>query len=275
MPLKKHRPITPTLRHTVVPDYAELTRGWPIKSLTERLYKTGGRDNKGHISSRWIGGGHKRRYRLIDFRRDKDGIPAKVVSIEYDPNRSSRIALLNYLDGERRYIVAPDGLKVGEMLQSGPDAEIKAGNCLPLKNIPLGTNIHNVELVPGRSSRVARSAGSFCQLMAKEGDYAQLRLPSGEVRRFHVNCRAVVGQVGNLDHENISYGKAGRRRWLGRLGSVRGVAMNPVDHPMGGGEGKSSGGRHPCSPWGKNAKGMKTRKRKLSDSLIVRRAKQK
>jgi large subunit ribosomal protein L2 len=271
MALKKYRPVTPTLRHTMTPDYSEITRRKPVKSLTERLYKTGGRDNYGHISSRWIGGGHKRRYRLIDFRRDKDGIPARVASIEYDPNRSARIALLNYADGERRYIVAPDGLKVGEVLQSGPDAEIKAGNCLPLKNIPLGTSLHNVELLPGRNARVARSAGSFCQLMAKEGEYAQLRLPSGEVRRFHVKCRAVVGQVGNLDHENVSYGKAGRRRWLGRSPSVRGVAMNPVDHPMGGGEGKSSGGRHPCSPWGKIAKGMKTRKRKLSDGLIVRR----
>src|SRR5438132_14416747 len=273
MPLKKFRPVTPTLRHTLTPDFAELTRGRPVKSLTRPLGKTGGRDNYGHISSRWIGGGHKRRYRTIDFRRDKDGVPARVASIEYDPNRSARIALLNYFDGERRYIVAPDGLKVGELVQSGADAEIKNGNCLPLKNIPLGTNIHNVELFPGRAARVARSAGSFCQLMAKEGDYAQMRLPSGEVRRFHVNCRAVVGQVGNLDHENISYGKAGRRRWLGRLGSVRGVAMNPVDHPMGGGEGKSSGGRHPCSPWGKITKGLKTRKAKLSDKLIVRRRK--
>ena len=273
MPLKKFRPVTPTLRHTLTPDFAELTRSRPVKSLTRRLGKTGGRDNYGHISSRWIGGGHKRRYRLIDFRRNKDGVPARVASIEYDPNRSARIALLNYFDGERRYIVAPDGLRVGEVLQSGPEAEIKPGNCLPLRSIPLGTNVHNVELFPGRASRVARSAGSFCQLMAKEGDYAQLRLPSGEVRKFHVNCKAVVGQVGNLDHENISYGKAGRRRWLGRLGSVRGVAMNPVDHPMGGGEGKSSGGRHPCSPWGKITKGMKTRKRKLSDQLIVRRAK--
>ena len=273
MGLKKYRPVTPTLRHSVMPDYSELTRSRPVKRLTERLYKTGGRDNRGHISSRWIGGGHKRRYRLIDFRRDKDGIPAQVASIEYDPNRSARIALLNYRDGERRYIVAPDGLKVGETLQSGPGAEIKPGNCLVLGSIPLGTNIHNVELFPGRAARVARSAGSFCQLMAKEGDYAQLRLPSGEVRRFHVHCRAVIGQVGNLDHENISYGKAGRRRWLGRSPSVRGVAMNPVDHPMGGGEGKSSGGRHPCSPWGKITKGMKTRQRKLSDQLIVRRRK--
>jgi large subunit ribosomal protein L2 len=273
MGLKKFRPVTPTLRHTQMPDYKEITRRRPVKSLTERLYKTGGRDNYGHISSRYIGGGHKQRYRLIDFRRDKDGIPARVASIEYDPNRSARIALLNYVDGERRYIVAPDGLKVGARVQSGATSEISLGNCLPLKNIPLGTNLHNVEMFPGRAARVARSAGSFCQLMAKEGDYAQLRLPSGEVRKFHVNCRAVVGQVGNIDHENISYGKAGRRRWRGRLGSVRGVAMNPVDHPMGGGEGKSSGGRHPCSPWGKITKGLKTRKRKLSDSLIVRRRK--
>ncbi|HEY3215751.1 MAG TPA: 50S ribosomal protein L2 [Candidatus Eisenbacteria bacterium] len=273
MGLRKFRPVTPTRRHAVVPDFSELTRERPIKSLTRRKLRTGGRDNYGHVSSRWIGGGHKRRYRIIDFRRDKDGVPARVASIEYDPNRSARIALLNYFDGERRYIVAPDGLQVGEVLMSGPDAEVKAGNCLPLKNIPLGTNLHNVELFPGRSARVARSAGSFCQLMAKEGSHAQLRLPSGEVRTFHVGCRAVVGQVGNLDHENVSYGKAGRTRWLGRLPSVRGVAMNPVDHPMGGGEGKSSGGRHPCSPWGKITKGMKTRRRKLSDKLIVRRRK--
>jgi large subunit ribosomal protein L2 len=273
MPLKKFRPFTPTRRHAALPDFSELTRGKPVKALTERKLKTGGRDNYGHISSRWIGGGHKQRYRLVDFRRNKDGIPARVASIEYDPNRSARIALLNYVDGERRYIIAPDGLKVGEMIQSGPNAEIKAGNCLPLRNIPLGTNIHNVELFPGRNARVARSAGSFCQLMAKDGDYAQLRLPSGEVRSFHINCRAVVGQVGNLDHENVSFGKAGRTRWMGRLPSVRGVAMNPVDHPMGGGEGKSSGGRHPCSPWGQISKGLKTRKAKLSDKLIVRRRK--
>jgi large subunit ribosomal protein L2 len=241
MGLKKFRPTTPTLRHSVMPDFSELTRRTPVKALTERLVKTGGRDNYGHISSRYIGGGASA-LPPVDFRRDKDGVPARVASIEYDPNRSARIALLNYFDGERRYIIAPDGLKVGELVQSGADAEIKPGNCLPLKNIPLGTNIHNVELMPGRRSRVARSAGAFCQLMAKEGDHAQLRLPSGEVRTFHVNCRAVVGQIGNLDHEDISYGKAGRRRWLGRLGSVSGVAMNPVDHPMGGGEGKSSGG---------------------------------
>lgn len=273
MGLKKFRPITPTLRHTVMPDYSEITRSRPVKALTERVYKTGGRNNYGHVSMRWIGGGHKQRYRLIDFRRDKDGVPARVASIEYDPNRSARIALLNYADGERRYIVAPDGLQVGATVMSGATAEIALGNCLALRNIPVGTNLHNVELQPGRRSRIARAAGSYCQLMAKEGDYAQLRLPSGEVRKVHCNCRAVIGQVGNLDHENISYGKAGRRRWLGRLGSVRGVAMNPVDHPMGGGEGKTSGGRHPCSPWGQSAKGLKTRKRKLSDSLIVRRRK--
>lgn len=273
MGLKKFRPITPTLRHTVLPDYSELTRSKPVKSLTERRTKTGGRDNYGHVSQRWISGGHKQRYRLIDFRRDKDGIPAKVASIEYDPIRSARIALLNYVDGERRYIVAPDGLRVGEVLQSGPDAEIKSGNCLPLKNIPIGTNVHNVEVYPGRNSRIARAAGAYCQLMAKDGDYAQLRLPSGEVRKFHVHCRAVVGQVGNLEHENVSIGKAGRNRWYGKAPSVRGVAMNPVDHPMGGGEGKTSGGRHPCSPWGKITKGLKTRKRKLSDALIVRRRK--
>ncbi len=273
MALKKFRPTTPTLRHTEAPDFAEITRRQPVKSLTQRLIKSGGRDNYGHISSRWIGGGHKRRYRIVDFRRDKDGVPARVAAIEYDPNRSARIALLNYADGERRYILAPDGLKVGDRVASGANADISAGNCLPLRAIPLGTNVHSVELFPGRASRVARSAGAYCQLMAKEGDYAQLRLPSGEVRKFHVDCRAVVGQVGNLEHENISYGKAGRTRWRGRNPSVRGVAMNPVDHPMGGGEGKSSGGRHPTTPWGKITKGLKTRRRKLSDSLIVRRRK--
>jgi len=273
MGLKKYRPITPTLRHTVMPDYSELTRSRPVRSLTERIYKTGGRDNYGHVSMRWISGGHKQRYRIIDFRRDKDGVAAKVASIEYDPNRSARIALLHYADGERRYIVAPDGLQVGAKVMSGSSAEIATGNCLHLRHIPVGTNVHNVELYPGRRSRIARSAGAFCQLMAKEGEYAQLRLPSGEVRKFHVNCRAVIGQVGNLEHENVSLGKAGRSRWLGRAPSVRGVAMNPVDHPMGGGEGKTSGGRHPCSPWGKITKGLKTRRRKLSDSLIVRRRK--
>src|SRR5438552_12820887 len=271
MGIKKFRPITPTMRHSELPDYAEITRDRPLKSLTTRLTKSGGRDNTGHISQRWIGGGHKRRYRIVDFRRDKDHVPARVASIEYDPNRAARIALLNYADGERRYSVAPDGLKVGDRVMSGVNADINPGNCLPLKAIPLGTTIHNVELYPRRSSRIARSAGAYCQLMAKEGDYAQLRLPSGEVRRFHVDCRAVVGQVGNLDHENVTYGKAGRTRWRGRSPSVRGVAMNPVDHPMGGGEGKSSGGRHPTTPWGKKTKGLKTRRRKLGDQFIVRR----
>jgi large subunit ribosomal protein L2 len=275
MALKKFRPTTPTLRHTEVPDFAEITRRQPVKSLTQRLTKSGGRNNYGHISMRWIGGGHKRRYRLVDFRRNKDGVPARVASIEYDPNRSARIALLNYADGERRYILAPDGLKVGDRVVSGTNADISAGNCLPLRAIPLGTNIHNVELFPGRQSRVARSAGAYCQLMAKEGDYAALRLPSGEMRRVPLRSYCTIGQVGNEDHQNIVIGKAGKSRWMGRRPNVRGVAMNPVDHPMGGGEGKSSGGRHPCSPWGLLAKGKKTRKTKLSDRLIIRRRKQK
>ena len=270
MGLKKYRPITPTLRHTVMPDYSELTRSRPVTALTERLYKTGGRNNYGHVSMRWISGGHKQRYRIVDFRRDKDGIQAQVASIEYDPSRSARIALLHYADGERRYIVAPDGLKVGANIMSGASAEIAIGNCLHLRHIPVGTNVHNVELYPGRQSRIARSAGAFCQLMAKEGEYAQLRLPSGEVRKFHVNCRAVVGQVGNLDHENVSLGKAGRSRWLGRKPHNRGVAMNPVDHPHGGGEGKTSGGRNPVTPWGQPTRGYKTRRNKRTKKMIVR-----
>jgi large subunit ribosomal protein L2 len=272
MGIRTVKPTSPARRYMSFLTNEEITKKTPEKSLLRsKGNRTNGRNVYGRITVRHRGGGVKRMLRDVDFRREKLGIPAKVAGIEYDPNRSARIALLHYRDGEKRYILAPDGLKVGEMLQSGSDAEIKSGNCLPLQNIPLGTSLHNVELFPGRRSRVARSAGTFCQLMAKDGDYAQLRLPSGEVRKFHVRCRAVIGQVGNLDHENISYGKAGRRRWLGRLGSVRGVAMNPVDHPMGGGEGKSSGGRHPCSPWGKKTKGLKTRQRKLSDALIVRR----
>ena len=273
MPVRRFKPTSPGRRHMSVSDFAEITKSKPEKALTEKLTKKGGRNNMGRITTRHQGGGHKRRYRIIDFKRNKDGVPAKVAAIEYDPNRSARIALLHYADGERRYIVAPDGLKVGAKIMSGATAEIATGNCLHLRHIPVGTNVHNVELYPGRQSRIARSAGAFCQLMAKEGEYAQLRLPSGEVRKFHVNCRAVIGQVGNLDHENVSLGKAGRNRWLGKAPSVRGVAMNPVDHPMGGGEGKTSGGRHPCSPWGKITKGLKTRRRKLSDSLIVRRRK--
>jgi len=271
MGVRKYKPTTPGRRGASVSTFEELTRNRPEKKLVTKGRNKAGRNVHGRITARHQGGGTKRRYRVIDFRRTKDGVPAKVAHIEYDPNRSARIALLNYADGERRYILAPDGLKVGARVMSGPDAEISAGNCMPLGSIPLGTSIHNVEIFPGRRSRIARSAGVQCQLMAKEGDYAQLRLPSGEVRKFHIRCRAVIGQVGNLDHENVQLGKAGRNRWRGKLPSVRGVAMNPVDHPMGGGEGKSSGGRHPCSPWGKITKGLKTRKRKLSDALIVRR----
>ena len=271
MPIRKFNPTSPGRRFQTGHDFDEITTSEPHKPLVETLHQSGGRNNSGSLTSWWRGGGHKRQYRVIDFKRDKHDIPAKVATIEYDPNRSARIALVTYADGEKRYILQPSGLKVGDTIVSGQNVDILTGNALPLKNIPLGTNVHNVELFPGRRSRVARSAGTYCQLMAKDGDYAQLRLPSGEVRKFHVNCRAVVGQVGNLDHENVSLGKAGRNRWRGRAPSVRGVAMNPVDHPMGGGEGKSSGGRHPCSPWGKKSKGLKTRKRKLSDALIVRR----
>ena len=276
MGLKTYKPTSPARRLMSVSDFAEITRTKPEKKLTRRMTKSGGRNSHGHITTRHVGGGHKRRYRVIDFKREKDGVPAKVFSVEYDPNRTANIALLHYADGERRYIVAPDGLRVGAKIMSGASAEIAVGNCLHLRHIPVGTNVHNVELYPGRSSRIARSAGAFCQLMAKDGDHAQLRLPSGEVRSFHVNCRAVVGQVGNLDHENVSYGKAGRTRWLGRLPSVRGVAMNPVDHPMGGGEGKSSGGRHPCTPWGIPTKGHKTRnKNHRTNRYIVKRRGQK
>ena len=273
MPLQKVKPTSPGRRALVKVVHPHLHKGRPVDALTESQKRGSGRNNNGHITMRHKGGGHKHHYRIVDYKRDKDGIPAKVERLEYDPNRSAHLALLLYVDGERRYIVAPDGLKVGAKVMSGSTAEIALGNCLHLRHIPVGTNIHNVELYPGRRSRIARSAGAFCQLMAKEGDYAQLRLPSGEVRKFHVNCRAVIGQVGNLEHENRSLGKAGRSRWLGYAPSVRGVAMNPVDHPMGGGEGKTSGGRHPCSPWGQITKGLKTRRRKLSDSLIVRRRK--
>ncbi len=275
MALKKFKPITPTLRFKTVSDFSDITRKEPEKSLLRSLKKTGGRNNKGHITSRHRGGGHRRRYRIIDFKRNKIGIPAKVVSIEYDPNRSSRIALLNYADGEKRYIIAPIGVNTGDELMNGPNAEIRPGNSLPLRNIPLGTAIHNLEIVPGKGGQVARSAGTLCQLMAKEGDYANIRMPSGEVRKFHLNCSCAIGQVGNPDHENITLGKAGRSRWLGRRPQSRGVAMNPVDHPMGGGEGRSSGGRHPCTPWGKPTKGYRTRGKKPSDRLIVRRRKRK
>jgi large subunit ribosomal protein L2 len=255
-------------------DYSVLTVDEPYKSLTVPLKKSGGRNNQGQISVRHRGGGQKRLYRLIDFKRDKDGVPAKVASLEYDPNRSAFIALLNYQDGEKRYILAPDEIKVGDIVVSGTDVDIKPGNALPLENIPTGTLVHNIELKPGKGGQMARSAGSYAQLMAKEGKYAVLRLPSGEMRRVLLQCRATVGQVGNVEHENITIGKAGRSRWLGIRPTVRGVVMNPVDHPHGGGEGKSPVGRNPVTPWGKPALGAKTRKKKkASDKLIIRRRK--
>jgi large subunit ribosomal protein L2 len=274
MGIKKFRPLTPSQRYRTVSDFADVTTDKPEKSLLEPIKKSGGRNNHGHITSRRRGGGHKRRYRRIDFKRDKIGIPAKVATIEYDPNRSARIALLHYVDGEKRYIVAPNGLKVGDELVASPDAEIRDGNAMPLDRIPLGSTIHNVELRIGKGAQLARSAGAYVQLMAKEGEYALLRLPSGEVRKVHRRCMATLGQVGNIDHENAVIGKAGASRWRGRRPKVRGVAMNPVDHPMGGGEGKASGGRHPVSPWGQKAKGLRTRKKNsASDRFIVRRRK--
>jgi large subunit ribosomal protein L2 len=273
MPVKSYKPTSPGLRQRTTSDFSEITKSAPEKSLTRGKLKTGGRDSRGHLTSWWRGGGHKKRYRDIDFKRDKHDIPAKVASIEYDPNRSARIALLAYADGEKRYIVAPAGLAVGQTIVSGVAVDIVIGNALPLKAIPLGTVVHNIEFKPGRGGQMARSAGAGAQLMAKEGAYALLRVPSGELRRVRVDCYATIGQVGNLEHENISIGKAGRNRWLGWKSHNRGVAMNPVDHPMGGGEGKTSGGRHPTSPWGWKTKGMKTRNNKRTDSLIVKRRK--
>lgn len=274
MGIKKFRPLTPTQRYRTVSDFAEITTDKPEKSLLDPLKKSGGRNNHGHITSRRRGGGHKRQYRRIDFKRNKFGVPAKVATIEYDPNRSARIALLHYVDGEKRYILAPHGVEVGDRLVSGPEVEIRPGNAMPLKAIPLGSTIHNVELKIGKGGQMARSAGSYVQLMAKDGEYCHLRLPSGEVRLVHRNCYATLGQVGNLDHENVVLGKAGASRWRGRRPKVRGVVMNPVDHPHGGGEGKTSGGRHPVSPWGQPAKGYRTRKKNnSSDRFIVRRRK--
>jgi large subunit ribosomal protein L2 len=274
MGIKKFKPVTPARRFMTVSDFADITHPTPEKSLVRPLRKSGGRGNTGRMTTRHRGGGHKRSYRVIDFKRNKIGIPARVASIEYDPNRSARIALLHYLDGDKRYIIAPNDLKVDDMVISGESSEIKTGNTLPLSRIPLGMSVHNLELKPGKGGQVARSAGTMCQLLAKEGDFAHIKMPSGEVRLFKLECKATLGQVGNIDHENISLGKAGRSRWLGRKPRVRGVAMNPVDHPMGGGEGKSSGGRHPCSPWGQLAKGLRTRKhKKTSDKLIVKRRK--
>jgi large subunit ribosomal protein L2 len=256
--------------------FEEITKGSPEKSLTEGLNKKSGRNNNGRLTSRRRGGGHKRLYRIIDFKRDKAGVPAKVAAVEYDPNRSARIALLHYADGEKRYILAPVGLAVGDVVVAGETSDIKPGNALPLARIPVGTVIHNVELHPGRGGQFCRSAGTYAQLIAKEGKYALLRMPSGEVRNVLVTCLATVGQVGNLSHEQVRLGKAGRSRWLGKRPEVRGVAMNPVDHPLGGGEGRSSGGRHPVTPWGKPTKGYKTRNRKkASGKLIVKRRGQK
>lgn len=272
MATKKYKPTSPGRRFQTVSTFEEITTSVPEPGLLVAIKKTGGRNNQGRITCRHRGGGHKRFYRIIDFKRNKFSVPAKVASIEYDPNRSARIALLHYLDGEKRYILAPEGLKVGDKVVAGTDADIQIGNALPLRNIPLGTAVHNVELKKGKGGQIVRSAGGSATVMAKEKNYAQLRLPSGEVRLVHLECMATIGVVGNSDHGNISIGKAGRTRWLGRRPKVRGVAMNPVDHPHGGGEGRTSGGRHPVSPWGVPTKGYKTRKkRKPSDKYIVRK----
>ena len=272
MAVIKLRPVTPGTRFRSNSSFEEITKDRPEKSLTVALKKSGGRNNLGRVTSRHRGGGHKRRYRVIDFRRDKIGVPAKVFSIEYDPNRTSRIALLHYADGEKRYILAPEGLKVGTAITAGSGSEIVIGNALPLKEMPLGSFVHNVELKPGKGGQLGRSAGSSLQLLAKEGNFAQLKMPSGEIRRVKLECMATYGIVGNAEQENISLGKAGRSRWLGIRSHVRGVAMNPVDHPMGGGEGKTSGGGHPVSPWGQKAKGLKTRKnKKESNKFIIKR----
>ena len=271
MAVKSFKPYSAGRRFMTVASFDEITTDKPEKSLVERLKKNGGRNQQGKLTVRHQGGGHKRLYRIIDFKRNKDGIPAKVATIEYDPNRSARIALLNYVDGEKRYIIAPNGLKVGDQVESGPDADIKVGNALPLKNIPVGIEVHNVELKIGAGAQLVRSAGASAQLMAKDGDYATLRMPSGEMRKVHINCRATIGGVGNLEHENITIGKAGRNRWLGIRPENRGVAMNPNDHPHGGGEGRSPVGRkHPVTKWGKWAMGAKTRRKKASDKLIIK-----
>ncbi len=271
MAIKTYRPTTQTLRYRTTLSSADLTTDRPHKPLTEPKHRQGGRRNSGDTTMRFRGGGHKRKLRLIDFKRDKTGIPATVASIEYDPNRSARIALLAYADGEKRYILQPDGLKVGQKIVSGPDADILVGNALPLKNIPPGTTIHNLELRPGKGAQMVRSAGGAAQLVAKEGEYALVKLPSGETRKISQDCMATIGQVGNIDHENITIGKAGRSRWLGKRPHNRGVSMNPVDHPHGGGEGKTSGGRHPVTPWGQPTRGYKTRNNKRTDKFIVSR----
>jgi large subunit ribosomal protein L2 len=271
MPIKTYRPTTETLRYRTTLVNDDITSTSPHKPLLEPKPRTGGRRNTGQTTMRFIGGGHKRKLRIIDFKRDKIGIPATVATIEYDPNRSARIALLNYADGEKRYILQPDGMKVGQKVLSGPEADILVGNALPLKNIPPGTMIHNVELKPGKGAQMVRSAGGAAQLVAKEGEYALVKLPSGETRKVAQECMATIGQVGNLDHENVTIGKAGRSRWLGKRPHNRGVSMNPVDHPHGGGEGKTSGGRHPVTPWGQPTRGYKTRNNKRTDAFIVNR----
>jgi large subunit ribosomal protein L2 len=271
MAIKSYRPYTPTRRFTTVVSREDITKEKPEKSLVAGKKRTGGRNNRGEITSWWRGGGHKKAYRTVDFKRDKTGVPAKVAAIEYDPNRSARLALLHYVDGEKRYILHPVGLEVGRTVVSGPDADILVGNALPLRNIPAGTVVHNIELKPGKGGQMARSAGSSAQLVSKEGDYALLKLPSGETRRVDFECMATIGQVGNLDHENVSLGKAGRKRWMGKRPHNRGVSMNPVDHPHGGGEGKTSGGRNPVTPWGQPTRGYKTRNNKRTDRWIVSR----
>jgi large subunit ribosomal protein L2 len=273
MPIRNYKPTSAGRRFQSVQTFDELTTSRPHKPLVETLERSGGRNNRGHLTSWWRGGGHKRNYRIIDFKRDKLNIPGKVTTIEYDPNRTARIALVTYADGEKRYILHPIGLKVGHTVLSGDNVDILPGNCLPLKNIPLGTMVHNVELKRGKGGQIARSAGSGVQVVAKEGLYASVKMPSGEIRLISIECLATVGQVGNIDHENVSIGKAGRSRWMGKRPHVRGVAMNPVDHPLGGGEGKTSGGRHPVSPWGQPTKGYKTRRRKYTDRFIVERKK--
>lgn len=272
MGIKEYKPTSAGRRFMSANTYDEITKDRPEKKLIVVSKKTGARNNYGRITTRHIGGGHKRRYRMIDFKRDKFDIPGKVKGIEYDPNRSANIALIHYIDGEKRYILAPNGLKPGDMVISSKrsDTDIKEGNAMPLRYIPAGAFVHNVELKPGKGGQIARSAGNYAQLVAKEGDYGHVRLPSGGVRLIHLSCMATIGQVGNIDHENVSLGKAGRRRWLGIRPTVRGTAMNPVDHPLGGGEGRSKGGRHPCSPWGQLAKGLKTRKNKRTDRFIIK-----
>jgi large subunit ribosomal protein L2 len=273
MAVKEYKPTSAGRRFMSVSSFEEITKDKPEKSLVRSVKKTGGRNNLGRITTRHIGGGHKRKYRTVDFRRDKLEVPGKVAGIEYDPNRSANLALIHYVDGEKRYILAPAGLHVGDTIVASrkPDAEIKEGNSLLLKMIPLGTFVHNVEMKPGKGGQMARSAGNYAQVVAKEGDYGHLRLPSGEVKLINLACTATIGQVGNIDHENIEWGKAGRTRWRGVRPTVRGAAMNPVDHPLGGGEGRTKGGRHPCSPWGQLSKGLKTRKNKRTDRFIVKK----